>query len=339
MSSATVERPAAATSAEGSRPLLRWMLGRILGGLGVLVFLSAVVFTATNAIPGSIVDALLGTDATPSARAQLETRLGLDDPFFERYLTWAAHLLSGDFGHSLADDSAIGPQLWSAAGHSLILAAVASVVTIPVSIALGTLAGLKPGSGPVKVVNGLSFLLLCVPEFVLGMFLVLLFAVWIPAFPAISGVDGGSSMAEWAAALVLPALTVIPGSVAFLIRVLRFQVADTNREDFIRMAPLRVGYSRRRTIGRHVLPNTLAPTASAMALNLVHVVTGLAVVETLFQYPGLGMLLYNSIGLHDIPVVQACALAIGAIVIVLNIVADLIARLLDPRVGTLEQAR
>ncbi|GII67519.1 ABC transporter permease [Sphaerisporangium krabiense] len=317
--------------------MLRWFVTRVLSGFGVLLFLSVVVFAATNAVPGTIVDALLGPEAAPQDRAALAERLGLNTPLPARYVSWLGHMLTGDLGTSLADGNPIAPKLLERAGHSLVLAGVAFLVVLPVAIALGSMTGLRPKSRWSKAANGSSFVFICVPEFVLGMLLILVFAVWIPVFPAISAVDSDSTLSEWVTALVLPVLTVIPASVAILMRVVRFGVAEVNREDFIRMAPLRIGYDPRKVLRRHILPNALAPTISVMALSLAHIITGLAVIESLFQYPGVGKMLFDAVEIHDIPVVQATALIIGLIVVVLNILADLIAGILDPRVGSAEQ--
>jgi peptide/nickel transport system permease protein len=335
----TLDTVAVVTADEpaGSHRLLRWTASRVASGAAVLLFLSVVVFAATNAVPGTIVDALLGVDAAPEERAALTTRLGLDRPLVERYFSWLGNMLTGNFGTSLADGQDIAPKLFERTGNSLLLAGIAFAIALPLAIALGAFTGLRQKSPWSKSINFGSFVFICVPEFVLGMLLILVLAVWIPLFPAISAVDSESPPSVWMMALALPVLTVIPASVAFLMRVVRFGVAEISQEDFVRMAPLRVGYKPGRQILRHVLPNALAPTVTVMALSLAHIITGLAVIESLFQYPGMGKMLLDAVDIHDIPTVQAAALMTGFIVVVLNIGADLIAGIIDPRVGSADQ--
>jgi peptide/nickel transport system permease protein len=331
----TVTDGPAVSTADGNvdRGLLRWLGGRLAFAAGVLVVLSIVVFLATSALPGSVVDQILGTEATPQARTALEQELRLDEPVVQRYASWATSALQGDFGSSLVNGAPVWPLVLERLGHSLLLAGAALLIALPLAIVLGSWSALRAGRRADRAITGAAFVLICIPEFVVGILLIWLFAVVVPVLPAISLIDSGASLREWLEALALPVLTLVPAGVAYMTRTMRFAMADVLGEDFIRMAPLRGGVSRRRVILRHALPNALVPMVNVFALQVGFMLTGVVVVEALFQYPGLGLLLLDAVSQHDIPIVQATALVMGGIYVLLSVAADLLVAVLDPRIA------
>jgi peptide/nickel transport system permease protein len=320
------------SSAAVDLPLLRWLGVRLGFSLLVLLVLSVVVFAATTVLPGNVVDVVLGQNTTPDARAAVIHRLHLDLPPAVRYAQWLAGAIHGDFGNSLQSDQPVWPIVAAAFKRSLILAAVASVVMICVSVFLGLWAALRAGGFFDKLVLGLSFIALSMPEFVLGALLIWLFAIVIPVLPALSLVDAANGIGDWARMLVLPVITVIPVTGAYILRTMRSATLDVTNLDFISMARLR-GLPTRRIVWRHVLPNALVPMINVLTLNMGWLVGGIVVVEVLYQYPGIGKLLLEATQNRDIPMVQAAAMLIGTVYVTLNLVADVAIALLDPRVG------
>lgn len=298
----------------------------------VLLVLSVVVFTATTILPGNVVDVVLGQNTTPDARAAMIHRLHLDLPPMVRYFQWLVGALHLDFGNSLQSDQPVWPIVFAAFGRSLVLAAIGSVVMIVAAVFLGLWSGLRAGSLFDRVVTALSFIALSMPEFVLGALLIWIFVIVVPVLPALSLVSSSSGFGDWARMMVLPVATVIPVTGAYILRTMRSATLDVVNHDFIAMARLR-GLPRSRIIWRHILPNALVPMINVLTLNMGWLVGGIVVVEVLFQYPGIGKLLLESAQTRDIPMVQAAAMLIGAVYVTLNLVADVLVAVLDPRVG------
>jgi peptide/nickel transport system permease protein len=332
--SESVEAHAASTerSPSGTLPLLRWLGMRAAFSLLVLLVLSIVVFAATTILPGNVVDVVLGQNTTPDARAEMIHRLHLDVPPGLRYLQWLAGAVHFDFGDSLQSNQPVWPTVAAAFGRSLILAAVGSVVMIVTAVFFGLWSALSAGRFLDRVILVLSFLALSMPEFVLGALLIWIFAIVVPVLPALSLVDAASGIGDWARMLVLPVITVVPVTGAYILRTMRSATLDVLNADFVRMAKLR-GLPVRRIVWRHVLPNALVPMINVLTLNMGWLVGGIVVVEVLFQYPGVGKLLLESVQTRDIPMVQAGAMLVGTVYVTLNLVADVVIALLDPRVG------
>lgn len=305
---------------------------RLAFSLLVLLALSIVVFAATTILPGNVVDVVLGENTTPDARAAMIHRLHLDVPPMLRYLQWLGGAVRLDFGDSLQSNQPVWPTVAAAFGRSLVLASVASVVMILTSVFFGMLSALRAGRFLDRVILGLSFLALSMPEFVLGALLIWIFAIVIPILPALSLVDAAGSFGDWARMLVLPVITVVPVTGAYILRTMRSATMDVLNADFIQTAKLR-GLPARRIVLRHVFPNALVPMINVLTLNMGWLVGGIVVVEVLFQYPGIGKLLLESTQTRDIPMVQAAAMLVGTVYVTLNLVADIAIALLDPRVG------
>lgn len=304
-------------------------------GYAVLtVFLATLlVFVALQALPGNVATQILGQNATPSAVATLSRQLHLDQPGWQRYLGWLGGALHGDFGTSLVSQQSVLDMAGGALRNTGLLAAVVVVVGITVSLLLGVVAGLFRDRWPDLVISGVSLVGMSVPEFTTATVLVLVFSVGLHWFPAV--VTGGSAapVSDLVRILPLPAAALTIVMAAYIIRMTRTSVIDVNTSEYVTMARVR-GLSSTRVLVRHVLPNALLPTLNIIAINVAWLVGGVVVVETIFNYPGIGTLMLDSVRARDLPVLQFIAV-VGAITfVVCNLLADLAATWLNPRLRT-----
>jgi peptide/nickel transport system permease protein len=325
--------PVGAARPRRIHPLAWFIFRRLAAGVLMLAVVSVVVFAATEILPGDAATAILGRDASPDAVAAMRHELGLDRPVVAQYLSWVGGLLHGDLGRSLTSGLPVSDLIGSRIMNTLILACVASFVMIPLAVALGVAAGRRPGGGADTAITWVSLGMIAVPEFVLGTLLVLLFAVKLQLLPAVSllPTDGGPLDAP--SALVLPVATLVIVGVAYIIRMVRAGVVEVMASDYVQMARLN-GIGERRVVMRHGLRNALAPTVQVVALTLQWLIGGLFIVETVFQYPGIGQGLVQSVVARDIPVVQAVAMLIATTYILITIVADIAVVLLVPKLRT-----
>jgi peptide/nickel transport system permease protein len=314
-------------------PLLAYIARRIGAGLIVALVVSVVVFVGTQVLPGDAANAILGRNATPASLHLLREQLGLNKPVTGQYFTWLGHLLSGNLGTSLAAGEPVGHVISSRIGNSLALAGVTLLLLIPISLGLGTLAGIRRGGRLDRVISGLTLGAIALPEFVTGTLLVLIFAVKLKALPAVSLVQPGSNALGQPKLLVLPVVTLLIASLAYTIRMVRAGVAEVMESEYVQAARLN-GLPEGRVIRRHVLRNALAPSVQTFALTIQFLIGGVIVVETVFQYPGLGLALAQSVAARDIPTVQAVATLLAVLYIAINIAADVVVVLLVPKLRT-----
>jgi peptide/nickel transport system permease protein len=311
-----------------------FVLRRVLLGILVLVLVSVVVFLATQALPGDPARAILGRSATPQALAALRKQLHLDRPMLDQYSTWVTGLLHGNLGTSLAAHEPVTTLLGAKLVNSAVLVAIAGAVSIPVSIAIGSLAALKCE----KIFDATSSILLlalaALPEFVVAVVLVMLFATTVlHVFPAVSTVAPGSRPWDDWVALVLPVLTLVIAVAPYVARIMRASMIEVLQSDYVEMARLK-GLPERIVLIRHALPNALGPVFQVIALNLAYLTGGIIVVEYVFNYAGIGSAIQDAVVYHDMPVVQALALLIAAVYVVLNLLADVATILVTPRLRT-----
>jgi peptide/nickel transport system permease protein len=307
---------------------------RLLLGIVVLVMVSIVVFAATQALPGDPAQAILGRSATPASLAALRRQLHLDQPVLEQYWSWLSGLLRGNLGRSLAAQepatTLLGPKLV----NSAVLVAVAAVVSIPLSVAVGCWAALKRE----KIFDSASSILLLVlaalPEFVVAVVLVILLATIVfHILPAISTIPPGSEPWDNIPALILPCLTLIIAVAPYVARIMRASMIEVLESDYVEMARLK-GLPERTVLLRHALPNALGPVFQVIALNLAYLAGGIVVVEYVFNYSGIGSALQDAVVNHDLPVVQALAMLIAAVYVVLNLLADVATIMVTPKLRT-----
>jgi peptide/nickel transport system permease protein len=311
-----------------------FVIRRLLLGLIVLLMVSLVVFAATQALPGDPARAILGTSATPQSLAALRRTLHLDRPVIEQYLSWIGGLLRGNLGISLAAQEPVTKLLAPKLVNSGVLVAISAVVSIPLSVAIGSWAAFRRE----KIFDTLSSNLLlafaALPEFVVAITLVLFFATTVfKVLPAISTIAPGSRPWDHPSYLILPVITLVIAVAPYVARIMRASMIEVLESDYIEMARLK-GLPERTVLVRHALPNALGPVFQVIALNLAYLAGGIVVVEFVFNYGGIGSALQESVLNHDLPVVQALAMLIATLYVVLNLLADVATIMVTPRLRT-----
>ena len=316
-------------------PLLKLILIRI--GLGVLTLflVSVVVFVATQALPGDTARAILGREAANVERYEaLKEQLGLNKPMTEQYLSWLGGVVTGDFGNSLAQDEPVTDLIGRRVLNSFILVFIAALVSVPVSLLLGSLTALRRDSKFDVTVTVGSLGLAALPEFVIGIILILLFATQVfKVLPSVSNVDSSVPIVQQLDMFILPALTLTLAVAPYITRILRASTIEVLESEYVMMARLK-GLPERLVLNRHAVPNALAPALQVTALNLAWLAGGVVVVEYLFAFPGIGSLLVDSVANRDMPMVQAITLIIAAVYVVANLTADILTILVSPRLRT-----
>jgi peptide/nickel transport system permease protein len=311
-------------------PLARLILQRL--GLSILLLfaVSLLIFVGVEALPGDFAQTYLGQSATPQAVANIRSELGLDRPATTRYLAWLGGVVQGDFGTSWASGNSIAEQIGRRLGNTLLLAAFAALVSVPLAIALGMLAVHYRNRLPDRVINAISLAAISLPEFFVGYLLILLFAVnwsWV-TFP--STVYDGMPLGARLEAILLPGMTLVLVVLAHMMRMTRAAILNVMSSAYIETAELK-GLSAFSIIARHAAPNAVAPIINVVALNLAYLVVGVVVVEVVFVYPGMGQYMVDAVTVRDMPVVQACGLIFAAVYILLNMTADILGILANPR--------
>jgi peptide/nickel transport system permease protein len=301
----------------------------VLGFL-TLIVVSALIFAVTEWLPGDIATNILGQSATPENVAAIRAELGLDRPAPERYVEWLRGAMEGDLGTSLANKrpvaAVIGPRLW----NTLFLAMYAAIIAVPLSVFLGILAAIYRNSIYDKAVNVGTLAAISMPEFFVGYVLILYLAVQFRWFPAIATFKPEQSFTQHLYATFLPMLTLVLVVIAHMMRMTRTSVLAVMASPYIEMALLK-GLPKWRIVVRHALPNALAPIINVIALNLAYLIVGVVVVEAVFTYNGLGRLMVDAVSKRDVPVVQACGLIFAVVFIGLNMIADVLSILSNPR--------
>jgi peptide/nickel transport system permease protein len=310
-----------------------FIVRRLLLGLLVLFLVSVLVFVATMAL-GDPARAILGRNATPEALAALQNQLNLNDSLLGQYLSWLSGLLHGSFGDSLAAQEPVSELLGPRLVNSAVLVFIASALSIPLSVAIGAWAALRREKTFDHVSSNLMLALASLPEFVVGVLLVILFATtvfnWLPA---ISSVPPGQHPWDDPKVLILPVLTLVIVVAPYVARIMRASTIEVLESDYIEMARLK-GLRERTVLIRHALPNAIGPVFQVIAISLAYLAGGIVVIEYVFAYPGIGSLLQQSVVNHDLPVVQALAMLIAALYVVLNLLADVATILVTPRLRT-----
>ena len=319
-------------------PVVKTVLERLGLGLVTLFMVSIIIFSAIEMLPGDFGQAILGQSATPETVAAFRRQLGLDQPPYIRYLQWVAGAIQGDLGTSFSGRNASGidrsrevvdliaPRLW----NTLFLASMTAIIAVPVSLALGITTALFRNSVFDRSVNTATLTTISFPEFFVAYILILFFASLYPLFPSLANVDADTSMGERIYRTALPSLTLTLVIVAHMMRMTRAAIINLLASPYIQMARLS-GASQMEVILRHALPNAWAPIATVIAFNLAYLVVGVVVVEVVFVYPGVGQLMVDAVRTRDIPVVQGCALIFAVTYILLNLTADIIGIITNPR--------
>lgn len=318
--------------------VLATILKRLGMGIATLFVVSAIIFSSISMLPGDFGEAVLGQAATKETVAAFRKELGLDKPAPVRYFEWVGSVLQGDLGTSFSGRNSSGqdrsrpvselvaPRLW----NTLFLAGVTAVIAVPLALFLGLTAALYRNSAYDRVVNAATLTTISTPEFFVAYILILFLTSLWSVFPSLANVDATTELGERLYRVALPALTLTLVIVAHMMRMTRAAIINLLASPYIEMARLK-GASQPEIILKHALPNAWAPIATVIAFNLAYLVVGVVVVEVVFVYPGIGQLMVDAVTSRDIPVVQACALIFAATYILLNLTADIIGIVTNPR--------
>ena len=281
-------------------------------------------------LPGDLAQEILGQGATPEGLRVLRLQLGLDTPPHIRYLDWLGGMITGDMGLSLANKRPISELIGPRLSNTLFLGGFAALIAIPVALTLGILAALYRNTLYDRGVNIFTLTSISFPEFFIAYILILFFAIKLGWFPGISNISSELTFIEKLYRTLLPAASLTLVVVAHMMRMTRTSIINLLSSPYIEMAQLK-GIKPLRIITRHALPNALAPIVNVIAINLAYLVVGVVIVEVVFVYPGLGQLLVDSVSKRDVPVVQACSMIFASVYILLNLSADIISIVTNPR--------
>ena len=313
---------------------LRLVLRRLALGLLTLWLVSLLIFAATLALPGDAAQAILGREATPERLAALRDQLNLDEPVVSQYVQWLGGIITGDLGNSAATQAPVGQLISDRVGNSLFLVVVSAAFAIPLSILFGVAMAMRRDRPFDHVASTTSLVLASLPEFVIGIALILLFATEVfQVLPAVSLLGTGQKAWDDPQVVVLPAATLVLAVVPYISRIMRGSMIEVLESEYVTMAGLK-GLSRRVVIWRHAVPNAIVPAIQVTALQLAYLAGGVVVVEFVFGYPGIGAALVEAVGNRDMPVVQAVTMLAATIYVGLNLLADIATILVTPKLRT-----
>lgn len=311
-------------------PVLKLVVQRIALGLLLLLVVSMLIFIGVEALPGDTAQSILGQSATPQALENLRQTLGLNEPATTRYFKWLWGFLHGDFGKALTNGQDIAAAIGQRLGNTLFLASCAAVIAVPLAIILGLVAARYQARWPDKVISGITLSTISLPEFVAAYFVIYLLTQVIPIFQPVAMVFPGMSFWAKLNAVALPVIVLVLVVLAHMMRMTRAAILNVMESAYIETAELK-GLSPMRVIAQHALPNAIAPIVSVVVLNLAYLVVGVVVVEVVFSYNALGQYLVDHVSKRDLPVVQAVGMIFAGVYIGLNILADVVAILANPR--------
>ncbi len=311
-------------------PVILLVAQRLALGLILLLAVSALIFFGIEALPGDAAQALLGRSATPVALANLRAEMGLNEPVILRYLKWLSGFLTGDLGTSMTNGLDIARSVGQRLGNTMFLAFWAAAISVPLAILLGLLAARHNGRWPDKLISGVTLATISLPEFVAGYIVMYFLAVQWGWFPSMAILFPGMGVLERLHAIALPVIVLVMVVLAHMMRMTRAAILNVMQSAYIETAELK-GLAPLTVIWRHAFPNAVAPVVNVVMLNLAYLVVGVVVVEVVFVYPGMGQFLVDHVTKRDLPVVQACGMIFAAVYISLNILADVVSILANPR--------
>ncbi len=307
-----------------------YLLRRLGLALITLWLLSVIVFFAGQVLPGDPGRAILGNLATPGAVAVLDHQLGVDRPLLVQYWSWVTGLLHGDMGQSYQFRSPVAPFVSAAVVNSFKLAGLAFIVVVPLGILGGVIAALNVGRGIDRVISVTGLSVATLPEFVSGIVVIVIFGVELKWFPVSASAGAGASPLTQLDHLILPAIPLILVLFGYIARMARAGTIEALESDYARTATLK-GLSRPVVIRRHILRNSLLPTITVIATQTGYLIGGLVVVEVLFNYQGIGKLIFQAAQGKDFPMLEAGVLTIGIVYMIATLIADILYTLLNPR--------
>jgi peptide/nickel transport system permease protein len=314
--------------------LARLIARRLALGVLTLFLISLVVFAAVLALPGDAATAILGREATPDRIAALRDQLNLNDSVISQYLSWIGGVLTGSFGDSAATQEPVSELLSDRVANTGFLVFVAAAVAVPLSIGIGVWTAMRRDRPADHLTSTSTLVLAALPEFVIGIGLILLFATslfhW---FPAVSLLAPDERAWSDPSVVVLPAATLVLAVTPYISRIMRGSMIEVLESEYVTMARLK-GLPERTVIWRHAVPNAIVPAIQVTALQLAWMAGGVVVVEFVFSYPGIGSAFIDAVDNRDMPVVQTITMLAAAIYVVLNLLADLATIAVTPRLRT-----
>lgn len=316
--------------------MARVLAGRLALSVPMLLGMSVLVFLIIRLVPGDPVLAVLGLNATPELVERLREDLGLDDPIYVQYVEWLGGLLHGDFGLDYRSNEPIGNMLLDRLPVTLELTALSLLLAIVVAIPLGVIAAVRRGRLPDKAMQGVSLAGISVPDFWLGIMLILVFSLGLGLLPSSGFVPFFEDPVENIRHMILPASALAAGLAAVLIRVTRAAMLDVLHEDYIRFTRAK-GVNERAVIFKHALRNASIPIVTVVGLQAGYLLGGAIVIEQVFALPGVGRLVLDSVLQRNYPVVQASVLMVGLMFVLTNVAADLLYSVLNPKLRTAAQ--
>ena len=311
-----------------------FLIMRRLGLAVVTIFIiSLIVFFGVEALPGDAATAYLGQLATDESLKALREEFGLNTPPLQRYVNWLGDLVRGDLGDSLSRRKPVTELIGNRFRNTAVLAAAATIFAVPIAIVLGVIAGLTRDKWPDITVSLVAIISMTLPGFVIATVLIYIFAIRLDWFPAVTLIPSDAPISQLLPNIVLPIITLTFVMVAHILRLVRTNMIDVMLSDYVQMARLK-GVPMIKIVFHHALPNAMLPTINIIALTIAWLVGGVAIVETIFNYPGIGSLMIHGITDKDLPLIQGIAIILAAIFIVINLIADLLSLFLNPRLRT-----
>lgn len=319
-------------------PLARFVVRRLLSGLAALVVATILIFLAVQILPGNVAEVVLGRSATPERVAQAEKELELNKPLPARYLDFVGGMVTGDFGNSSAAaitgrEQSVWDLIKTPLRNSLVLALITILVFVPLCLLFGCLSALRAGRKTDHAISLTSLLFVALPEFLVGTLLIAFFFTQLELFPASSSIEPGESPFSNPDHLVLPILTLLAVTLAFGTRLVRASTIEVLSQDYVSMARLN-GINERRVINRYVMRNAIAPAVQILAQQVQYLIGGIIVVESVFNYPGIGTSLVRAVSVRDFQEIAVVATLLAAVYILINVIADIVIVLLIPKLRT-----
>ncbi|MCP4817812.1 MAG: ABC transporter permease [Shimia sp.] len=310
--------------------LVRLLVQRIALGLLLLFLVSILIFAGTIILPGDVAQSILGQSATPEALANMRRDLGLNDPPLTRYFNWLGGVLQGDLGVALTSGQDIATAIGKRLGNTLFLAFWAALISVPLAILLGLIAVRYRERWPDKVISAVTLASISVPEFLIAYVAIFFISVRLRWAPSVTTINDSMTLGEKLHTISIPVAVLTIVVLAHMMRMTRAAILNVMQSAYIETAELK-GMRMFTIIWKHAFPNSIAPIVNVVMLNMAYLVVGVVVIEVVFTYPGMGQYLVDHVSKRDIPVVQACGLIFAAVYIGLNMIADVVSIVANPR--------
>lgn len=311
-------------------PIIKLVAQRLTLGILLLLAASVLIFAGTTMLPGDVAQQILGQGATPENLANLREELGLNVPPVQRYFDWLGGVLQGDLGTALTNGRDIADSIGGRLKNTMFLAFWAAAISVPLAIFLGLLAVRYKDRWPDKLISGITLTTISIPEFMIGYILVYWLAIKLRWFPSVAIMNDSMSLGEKLNAIAIPVIVLTLVVLAHMMRMTRAAILNVMQSAYIETAELK-GLRMLTVIRKHAFPNAVAPIVNVVMINMAYLVVGVVVVEVVFAYPGMGQYLVDHVAKRDVPVVQACGLIFAAVYIGLNLIADIVSIVTNPR--------